>query len=148
MDIAEVLEQHTSGISWGEMRQDARDQSGDVPDEGESIPGGDHGQGNPPTQEDKDQRTAEQLARQYECSVEDVFALYSSDCDWPCVREQLRDGAQEPAVENGEGAEDKDQRTAERYAQQYGVTIDSVWSLFNGECDSDWRCVRKILQDK
>jgi len=148
MGIAEVLEQHASGISWGQMRQEARDQSDDVPDEGEDNQGNDHGQGNPPAQDDKDQRTAEQLARQYECSVEEVFALYSSECDWSCVREQLRDGALEPADENKEAPEDKDQRTAERYAGQYGVSLDSVWSLFYGECDSDWNCVRKILQDK
>ncbi|MBN1265430.1 MAG: PKD domain-containing protein [Anaerolineales bacterium] len=146
LELTVVLEQHAAGTSWGEMHKETRDLAEEAQRDEDQSETPDHAQGNPSSQENKDQRTAEQLARQYDCSVEEVTALYSSECDWPCVRSQLRDGAADPADEDT-STDDKDQRTAERYASQYSVSIDNVWALFNGECNSDWQCVRKILHD-
>jgi len=43
---------------------------------------------------------------------------------------------------------DRDARTAEHLAKQYGVAIEQVQALFNGACSGDWGCVQTTLRQQ
>jgi len=71
--------------------------------------------------------------------------LAECEGNWGCVRKKLKNMDQTTL----EGASsDKNTRTAERLAAQYGVGIETVWAKFNtGDCAGDWNCVRAELRD-
>jgi PKD repeat protein len=52
-------------------------------------------------------------------------------------REQSRDTRQAELV----------QRIADRLAEQYGIGVDEVLSVFNDACGGDWSCVRSFFRD-
>jgi len=70
-------------------------------------------------------------------------ALFA-ECEgnWGCVRKKLKEMNQAQV----EGVNDKDTRTAERLAAQYGVDISIVKGIFNNTCGGDWNCVRSELR--
>jgi hypothetical protein len=43
-------------------------------------------------------------------------------------------------------AEQQEQKTAEKLAEQFTAEFGDVMNLFNGECEGDWACVRKALR--
>ncbi|MGB2896050.1 MAG: hypothetical protein WBB65_07800 [Anaerolineales bacterium] len=92
--------------------------------------------------EELNEKTAARLAEQYEYTG-DMNALFI-DCEgnWGCVRKILREMDQTQV----EGTSDKDHRTAERLAAQYGVDISIVKGIFNNACGGDWNCVRSELR--
>ena len=91
---------------------------------------------------EQDDKTAARLSKQYDFTG-DLDALFV-ECEgsWGCVRKKLKEMDQVQV----EGINDKDQRTAEHLAAQYGVDINIVWGEFNGTCDGDWNCVRSELR--
>jgi PKD repeat protein len=52
-------------------------------------------------------------------------------------------GPEEPGTDNRQG---QDQHTAERLAQQFGVSVAEVTALYDGSCNGDWSCVRAQLR--
>jgi len=42
----------------------------------------------------------------------------------------------------------KEERTGEKLAEQFSPDFGFVMSLFNGECEENWGCVRKILREE
>jgi PKD repeat protein len=52
-------------------------------------------------------------------------------------------GPEEPGTDNHQG---QDQHTAERLAQQFGVSVAEVTALYDGSCGGDWSCVRAQLR--
>ncbi len=88
-----------------------------------------------------DEKTAARLSKQYEATPEQITAfLVGCEGSWSCVRKELRNSTQAAS------ASDKDLRTAERLAAQYGVDISIVKGIFNGTCGGDWNCVRSELR--
>ncbi len=59
-------------------------------------------------------------------------------------RRQEREEAREER--RSERESDQDARTAEKLAQQYGVTVDEVMSMYES-CGQDWKCVRDYYKD-
>jgi PKD repeat protein len=93
-----------------------------------------------------DEKTADRLSKQYEFTGDMDAFLADCEGNWGCVRKKLKNMDQTTV----EGASsDKDTRTAERLAAQYGVDLNSVvWAKFNaGECTGDWNCVRAELRN-
>ncbi len=90
------------------------------------------------------EKTADRLSKQYEFTGDMDALLAECEGNWGCVRKKLKNMDQAQV----EGTSDKDTRTAERLAAQYGVDINSVvWAKFNtGECVGDWNCVRAELR--
>ncbi len=94
--------------------------------------------------EELDEKTATRLSKQYEFKG-DMTALFA-ECEgsWSCVRKKLKEMDQTQQVEGGS---DKDQRTAERLFDQYGVDMDTIWLKYNGICGKNWNCVRAELRE-
>jgi PKD repeat protein len=55
---------------------------------------------------------------------------------------------QQREEERAERSQEKDQRTAARLAEQFGVVEGEVWALFQGPCGMDWSCVQKELRNQ
>ena len=47
-----------------------------------------------------------------------------------------------PPCDQSGGSEDQDARMADQIAKIYGVTSEQVLTVFRGECQMDWKCVR------
>lgn len=94
--------------------------------------------------EELDEKTATRLSKQYEFKG-DMTALFA-ECEgsWGCVRKKLKEMDQTQQVEGGS---DKDQLTAKRLFDQYGVDMDTIWLKYNGICSKDWNCVRAELRE-
>jgi len=92
-----------------------------------------------------DEKTADRLSKQYDFTGDMDALLADCEGNWGCVRKKLKNMDQTTV----EGASsDKDTRTAEHLAAQYGVDLNSVvWAKFNGACGEDWNCVRAALRD-
>jgi hypothetical protein len=145
--LDEIVDAEAAGHSWGEISQAFRLADDETSAE-EILAAGiqsfrrqqqettsdEHATG-------QDAHLAEQLASRYGMSVAEIEAL-AADCggDWGCVRDRLRN---QPAT--GATAA-QDDGTAQRIASQYGVSVDRVWSIYNGSCSGDWGCVRKTLK--
>ncbi|MFP3853432.1 MAG: DUF5667 domain-containing protein [Anaerolineales bacterium] len=120
-------------------RQERRDQgSPENPGQGAGerptdLPVPDENRSAQPTQ---DMHLAEQIANQYDQTVESVLNLYEEICqeDWQCVREHYRN---QEAIE----------RTAEQIARQYAVPVADVLEIYNGTCQENWPCVRAHFRD-
>jgi len=90
-----------------------------------------------------DEKTADRLSKQYEFTGNMDALLAECEGNWGCVRKKLKNMDQTTV----EGASsDKDTRTAERLAAQYGVDISIVKGIFNNTCGGDWNCVRSELR--
>ncbi len=89
-----------------------------------------------------DEKTAARLSKQYEFTGDMDALLAECEGSWSCVRKELRNSTQTHAA----SASDKDHRTAERLAAQYGVDITLVKGIFNNTCGMDWNCVRSELR--
>ena len=89
-----------------------------------------------------DEKTADRLSKQYEFTGDMDALLAECEGNWGCVRKKLKDMDQAQV----EGTSDKDTRTAERLAAQYGVDISIVKGIFNNACGGDWNCVRSELR--
>jgi PKD repeat protein len=60
-------------------------------------------------------------------------------------REEERALREDERAQRDKGAND---RTADRYAEQYGMTAGEVLAILNGDdCDGSWGCVRKALRE-
>ena len=82
-DVWALFDGECSG-DWNCVRQTLR--------ENESQ--NDNSNGNPNQDVDRDQRTAEQIARKYDdVTVDDVWSIFNSECggEWNCVRQYFRD---------------------------------------------------------
>jgi len=90
-----------------------------------------------------DEKTAARFSEQYGYTLGEINTLFG-ECggSWSCVRKELKKGQSQV-----EGTSDKDLRTAEHLAAQYGVDSSIVWGEFNGDCGGDWNCVRAALRD-
>jgi len=89
------------------------------------------------------EKTADRLSKQYEFTGDMDALLAECDGNWGCVRKKLKNMDQTTV----EGASsDKDTRTAERLAAQYGVGINIVKGIFTDTCGGDWNCVRSELR--
>ncbi|MES0340127.1 MAG: hypothetical protein ABUK15_08720, partial [Anaerolineales bacterium] len=90
-----------------------------------------------------DEKTAARFSEQYGYPLGEINS-YFEDCNgnWTCVRKDLKEKDQAQV----EGTSDKDTRTAERLAAQYGVDISIVKGIFNNACGGDWNCVRSELR--
>jgi PKD repeat protein len=89
-----------------------------------------------------DEKTAARFSEQYDVSLGEIDALFvGCDGSWSCVRKELKKNNAQV-----EGTSDKDLRTAERLAAQYGVNISIVKGIFNNTCGGDWNCVRSELR--
>ncbi len=90
-----------------------------------------------------DEKTAARFSEQYGVTLGELNSFFE-DCDgsWSCVRKELKNMDQAQV----EGVSDKDTRTAERLAAQYGVNISIVKGIFNNTCGGDWNCVRSELR--
>jgi PKD repeat protein len=146
--LEEVVANHAAGYSWGEINKALRlaDEENTV-DEILAIGPLAFSQGQREERQgerhaDQEARLAAQLAEQYGLTEEEALAVLATcSGNWACVRKELRNlqstGA--PSVQND--------GTAERFARQFGVSVDQVWSVYFGSCDGDWTCVHKNLQD-
>ncbi len=56
--------------------------------------------------------------------------------------------AEQREVEQEARAEERNTRTAERLAEQLGLQAGDLMSLFNGECEGSWSCVRKRIREE
>jgi hypothetical protein len=90
-----------------------------------------------------DEKTAARFSEQYGYTLGEINTFFD-ECDgsWSCVRKELKKQDQAQV----EGTSDKDKRTAERLAAQYGVDISIVKGIFNNACGGDWNCVRSELR--
>lgn len=97
----------------------------------------------------QDERTAERLAEQFGVSEDEVWALFDGDCsgDWNCVRSTLRETYQQGGQGNQNQDDDRDERTAQQIANKYNANIEEVWSIFNGDCNGNWSCVRRYFRE-
>jgi len=55
---------------------------------------------------------------------------------------------EERAEQQAAQQDDKNQQTANKLAEQYPDYKGDMMSLFNGECEEDWGCVRKTLREQ
>jgi len=62
--------------------------------------------------------------------------------------EQKATQQEERAEQQAAQQEDKNQQTANKLAEQYPDYPGDVMSLFNGECEENWGCVRKTLREQ
>ena len=90
-----------------------------------------------------DEKTAARFSEQYGFALEEID-IFFGECEgsWSCVRKELKKKDQAQV----EGVSDKDTRTAERLAAQYGVDISIVRGIFDDTCGGDWNCVRSELR--
>ena len=64
-------------------------------------------------------------------------------------RKDLQETSKEERAELQAGQqEEKNQRTGEKLAEQFSPDFGFVMSLFNGECEENWGCVRKVLREE
>ena len=45
-------------------------------------------------------------------------------------------------------ATEKNTRTAQQIADKYGVSLEQVMGLFEGDCHNDWSCVRAFFREQ
>ncbi|MCZ6529836.1 MAG: hypothetical protein O6949_05825, partial [Chloroflexi bacterium] len=146
LDWTQVVEAHAAGHSWGEIGQAQRLADGEdwisVLDTGiretrEQLRDEDRTE----HQQDRIDRTAEQLSGQFGPSVDEVLGLYQGECaqDWGCVRKKLRSQSQ------SQDKTDTGKNMAARLASQYGVSESEVQLLY-GACGGNWSCVRAELR--
>ena len=146
-DWTQIAEAHAAGHSWGEIGQAQRlSEDGDwtsiletgIKETRDLLREEDRTE----REQDRVDRTAEQLAARYGIGEQEVLDLYYGDCteDWSCVRQALRNPSETSA------ASDPEQKTAARLAKQYGVSEPDVWSLYDGSCAGSWSCVRAELR--
>ena len=62
--------------------------------------------------------------------------------------EQQATQQEERAEQQAAQQDDKNQQTANKLAEQYQDYPGDMMSLFNGECEEDWGCVRKTLREQ
>jgi hypothetical protein len=146
-DWTQIAEAHAAGNSWGAIGQAQR-----LAEDGDWMSVLEVGiretreQTREADQVDRDQerldRTADQLAARYGIGAQQVLDLYHNDCaqEWNCVRKALREQPQSSA------GSDQGQTTAVRLARQYGVSEEDIMSLFDGSCAGSWSCVRAELR--
>jgi PKD repeat protein len=94
--------------------------------------------------EELDEKTATRLSKQYEFKGDMTALLAECEGSWGCVRKKLKEMDQAQQVEGGS---DKDQRTAERLFEQYGIDMNTIWLKYNGICGKNWNCVRAELRE-
>ncbi len=147
-DWTQIAEAHAAGHSWGEIGQAQRQaDDGDwmsVLDVGireirEQIREADQSD----REQERNDRTADQLGARYGINAQAVLDLYNSgtcEQDWGCVRQALRNQSQ------SQSTSDQEHKTASRLANQYGVSESEVQSLFDGSCAGSWSCVRAELR--
>jgi PKD repeat protein len=89
-----------------------------------------------------DEKTTARFSEQYGYTPKEITD-FLDDCEgsWSCVRKELKKKDQTQV----DGTSDKDTRTAERLAAQYGVDISIVRGIFD-TCGGDWNCVRSELR--
>ena len=64
-------------------------------------------------------------------------------------RKDLQETAKEERAElQADQQEERNQKTAEKLAEQFSSNSVYVMSLFNGECEGSWGCVRKALREE
>ena len=142
-DWVQIAEAHAAGYSWGEIGQAQRlSESGDwtsaleigISETRDLLRESDQTE----REQERIDRTAEQLSGQHGIAVQEILDLYHGECSeqWNCVRKGLRNGSESQSYS------DQDQRTASRLSSQYGADESEVWSLFNGSCAGSWSCVR------
>jgi hypothetical protein len=106
-----------------------------------------HLQENPPSTPggEKDQRTADRLAAQLDLDSDEVMSLFRGECQgsWPCVRSVL----QQRIGSGIDSPNDKDQKTAQQIASQYGVSSEEVLDHFFHSCSEDWACTRAYFRE-
>ncbi len=145
-DWTQIAEAHAAGYSWGEIGQAQRlSEDGDwtsiletgVRETRDLLREEDRTE----REQDRVDRTAEQLAARYEIDEQEILDLYE-ECseNWSCVRKTLRNPSETSAVS------DPEQKTAGRLAKQYGVSEPEVQSLYDGSCAGSWSCVRAELR--
>jgi hypothetical protein len=148
-DWSEVVGAHKNGHTWGEITQalrlaDGQTDAATILEEGvQEYRRQLHEQEQSPRQAEQDQRTAANLARQFDVSQEEILRLFNGDCgaDWTCVRSRLRQQSRD-----SQGADDD--RTAAQIAQKYGVDVSEVRALYSGACQQDWGCVREHFRSQ
>lgn len=55
---------------------------------------------------------------------------------------------QQREEEQAERSQEKDQRTAARLAEKFGIGEGQVWALYEGPCALDWSCVQQQLRNQ
>jgi PKD repeat protein len=147
LSLDEILTAHGEGSGWGEINQAHRlaDESVSV---GEILEIGVNEYRKKLREEERSERTTEReeqvaarLAEKFDFSTEEILSLYNGECewDWGCVRGLLRNGTES-------STSDKDARTLERIADQYGVSQEEVSSQLS-DCSGDWTCVRAHFRE-
>ena len=146
-DWTQIAEAHAAGYSWGEIGQAQRlSEDGDwtsildtgVRETRDLLREEDRSE----RDQERNDRTAEQLAARYGIDEQEILDLYYGECseNWSCVRKTLRDPSETSA------ASDPEQKTAAQLAKQYGVSESEVQSLYDGSCAGSWSCVRAELR--
>jgi hypothetical protein len=153
--LDEILTAHSDGNGWGEINQAFRLADEDI-SVGEILAMGvneyrnllrEQGRLDKLTERDsrmseRDNRIANQFAERFGATSEDVFALFNGECEWKwaCVRKLLRESDTE-GIYN-----DRDARTMEKLANQYGLSIADVSAQLEA-CDGSWNCVRAHFRE-
>jgi hypothetical protein len=160
VDFEEALERAASGDSFGEIKQFYRTASeleldGETLDEyvamGLSLSEINH---------------AAKVADQTGGDWTEVVLAHASGLSWGELKQAYKLAGEEgnaPEIiqmgvqefrqqqreeERTENNQDKDQRTAARLAEQFGIAEGEVWALFQGPCGMDWSCVQKELRNQ
>ena len=144
-----VAEAHADGHTWGEISQAYRFADGETDPETILEQGVQEyrrqirQETQTTRQAEQDQRTASNLAKQFDVSQEEVLGIFNGECsgDWNCVRIHFRQ-------QTGNSRNAGDESTAAQIAQKYGVDVSDVMGLYNGVCQQDWACVRAHFRDQ
>lgn len=148
-DWEAVVEAHMDGHNWGEISQayrlaDGETDAATILEEGvQEYRRQLHQETQNTHQAEGDQRTAANLAKQFDVSQEEVLGVFNGECsgDWNCVRAHFRQQA-------GPSHDAGDESTAAQIAQKFGVDVNEVMGLYSGTCQRDWGCVRAHFRDQ
>lgn len=103
-------------------------------------------------------RHASKLAERVDAAWEEVLDAKSFDHSWGEINQAYRLADEETSAADilaigikeyraSEREEDRNQRTAERLAEQYSAQVGDVMSIYSGECEGSWSCTRKALRE-
>jgi len=130
-DLESITAARASGASWGQIGQAFKLADEEISAQ-EVLEIGVNTYRQEQRDEERAAREIERLAGQYGLTTDEVQAINEA-CggDKQCVRDQLR----------------SQDRQAEQIAQKYGVSLEQVWSVYDGACSQDWNCVRTHFRD-
>jgi PKD repeat protein len=81
---------------------------------------------------------AAKLAEQTGGEITAVLQAHAGGQSWGELKKAYAD----------EKTTDKNTRTAQQIADKYGVPVEDVMGLFEGDCINDWSCVRAIIREQ